>query len=195
MRHHHAPTAETPSELPGEEMANLCRRAALRVVQGAARGWGKQELAKWLRESYAQLAVHDGGSVPPPSSGGGATEALAEGRVERMLETMRMDVLFVLRELMTPEGLEAFSEHVVEKELVLQSHDAHGRDLLLPRARHRMTLADRVISLLAVDALLRPQDYEHDLFICERCEAPVFDRDGRESGKCAVHRSGIVELE
>lgn len=194
MRHLHAPTAETPSELPGEEMANRCRRAALRVVQGAARGWGKQELAKWLRETYAQLAVHDGGSLPPPSSSG-AAESLSEERVERMLETMRMDVLFVLRELMTPEGIKAFSEHVVEKELVLQSHDAHGRDLLLPRARHRMSLADRVISLLAVDALLRPQDYEHLLFICERCEAPVFDLDGRQSGKCAVHRSGIVELE
>ncbi|HEX7601626.1 MAG TPA: hypothetical protein VF316_08480, partial [Polyangiaceae bacterium] len=103
--------------------------------------------------------------------------------------------LFVLRELMTHDGIKAFSEHVVEKELVLRSHDAHGRDLLLPRARHRMTLADRVISLFAVDALLRPQDYELRLFVCERCDAPVFDRDGRECGKCAVHRSGIVELE
>lgn len=193
MRHLHAPTAETPSELPAEEMANRCRRAALRVVQGAARGWGKQELAKWLRETYAQLAVHDAGSVPPPSSGG--AESLTEERVERMLETMRMDVLFVLRELMSPDGIKAFSEHVVEKQLVLQSHDAHGRDLLLPRARHRMSLADRVISLFAVDALLRPRDYELQLFVCDRCDAPVFDRDGRECGKCAVHRSGIVELE
>jgi hypothetical protein len=174
-------------------MANRCRRAALRVVQGAARGWGKQELAKWLSETYAQLAVHEAGSVPPPSSSG--AESLSEERVERMLETMRMDVLFVLRELMTADGIKAFSEHVVEKQLVLQSHDAHGRDLLLPRARHRMTLADRVISLLAVDAILRPRDYEHMFFICERCDAPVFDSEGRESGKCAVHRSGIVELE
>lgn len=172
-------------------MANRCRRAALRVVQGAARGWGKVELARWLREEYAQLAVHDGGSIPPPSSAAGA-ESLSEERVERMLETMRIDLLFVLRELMTREGLQAFSEHVVDNELVFQSHDAHGRDLLLPRARHRMTLVDRVISLFAVDALLRPSDYEEQLFICKRCDAPVFDREGRESGTCAVHRSGIV---
>ncbi len=42
-------------------------------------------------------------------------------------------------------------------------------------ARPRLTLVDRVLSLIAVDAITRPEDFEHSLFVCDRCHQPVFD--------------------
>ncbi|CAN5817995.1 hypothetical protein BH09MYX1_BH09MYX1_11910 [soil metagenome] len=177
--------------LDAKAIADACRRAGLRIVQGATLGWGKEELARWLRETYAPLAIRDVDSLPP-SSGSSMTKDLSEDRIERMLGFMRADVLLVLREMMDHEGLDAFARDFVEQNLVLRVDDLEGAPCVVPRARSRMLLLDRVLSLFAVDALLRPGDYLDALFVCSRCDAPVFDRDGRETGNCMLHRSGIV---
>ncbi len=125
--------------------------------------------------------------TPVPASG----VTVPEDRVSRLLADMRTDVVFVLRELMTPEGLTAFAAHAAMTELVGRARDTDGNLALVPRARGRMSLVDRVLSLVAVDALLRPEGYEHSLFVCERCDAPVFDVASRPAGVCAVHVSGV----
>ena len=171
--------------------ADACRRAALRIVQGAALGWGKEELARWLRETYAPLAVRDADSLPP-SSGTSQTKNLADDRIERMLGYMRADVLLVLREMQDRDGLDAFAADFVDQKLVMRVADLDGAPCVVPRARSRMLLLDRVLSLFAVDAMTRPRDYTEALFVCSRCDSPVFDRDGREIGKCLLHRSGVL---
>src|SRR5678816_2931116 len=76
-------------------------------------------------------------------------DALDE-RVTNLLQAMRTDVLVVMNELMRPEGVSAFTKLAVDE-------------------RHART---RALSLVAVDAITRPEDYEHSLFVCERCKQP-----------------------
>jgi hypothetical protein len=176
-------------DLAPEEFATACRRAYLRVVLGAHVGWGKPELAKWLAGTYHALAVHDGSSEPPPSMASGEA-APSDDRIQTLLEAMRVDVLVVLRELMHLDGISAFTKLAFDADFVART-DGDGSFAVLPRARPRMTLVDRVLSLVAVDVITRPEDFEHSLFVCERCDQPVFDVARRPYGSCRVHVSGV----
>jgi len=180
------------SDLAPEEFATECRRAYLRVVVGAHVGWGKQELAQWLAGAYRRLAVRDGSSEPPPSIGtGGDVGGVSDDRIAVILESMRTDVLVVLHELMTPEGITAFTSLALDTDLVARADGDGVTPSVLPRARPRMTLVDRVLSLVAVDVITRPEDFEHSLFVCERCDQPVFDVAQRPQGVCRIHVSGV----
>lgn len=176
----------------GYELANACRRAYLRLVTGTYVGWGKLELAEWLTGPYRELTVAEEWLEAPPSLAAGndtAPVSVLDGRVALVLETMRTDVMVVMNELMTPEGVSAFTKLALDMGLVTR-----GGFSVLPRARPRMTLVDRALSLVAVDAITRPEDYEHSLFLCERCKQPVFDVASRERGVCRTHVSGITTL-
>jgi hypothetical protein len=182
---------EFPFELTPEELGSACRRAYMRLVVGAHVGWGKPELARWLTGPYRRLTVREDATsdvveIAPPSLAI-ANDTVSEDRLMILLDAMRTDVIGVLRELMTPEGLGAFTKLALDTELVVRTADAS----VLPRARPRMTLVDRVLSLIAVDAITRPEDFEHSLFICDRCHQPVFDVAARPLGICRVHASGV----
>ena len=47
-----------------------------------------------------------------------------------------------------------------------------------------------MLSLFAVDSLLRPEDYELRLFACPRCESIVFDETARIEGRCCAEIEG-----
>jgi hypothetical protein len=208
---------EFPYELTSDELANACRRAYLRILVGARAGWGKTELARWLAGPYRRLTLHQpsraaalglkSSGAPdsidlarrPPTDHGRRSEltpippsgvSVSETRVEKLLADMREDVLIVLRELMTAEGRSALMTLAMDTELVGRWQDA-GAEIVVPRARERMSLVDRVLSLVAVDAMTRSEDFEHSLFVCQRCEQPVFDVHARASGVCRVHVSGV----
>ncbi|HEY1956949.1 MAG TPA: hypothetical protein VGH28_15115 [Polyangiaceae bacterium] len=169
------------------ELASACRQAYMRLVVGAHVGWGKVELARWLTGPYKELAVRSATwSEPPPSLAVTNDTSLTDDRISAVLEGMRRDVLVVLRELMHPAGVSALAKLAFDTGLVAQ-----GGDLVLPLARARMTLVDRALSLVAVDAITRPEDFEHSLFVCERCGQPTFDVAARPRGVCRVHVSGV----
>lgn len=184
---------EFPFELTPEEHASACRRAYMRLVLGAHVGWGKTELARWLTGPYRRLTVRAPESDAPPPSMSVSNDVASglEDRVAMLLEGMHADVLLVLRELMTPEGLSAFSTLAFDTDLVVAAHEEGAPFAVLPRARARMTLVDRVLSLVAVDAITRPEDFEHSLFVCTRCHQPVFDVASRPRAVCRVHVSGV----
>lgn len=184
---------ELPAEFSSDSFAGACRRAYMLVLSGATRGWGKAELAAWLEGPYERLACPvdtKSSSWPPPSSG-----EVKATRVTELLDLTRADVLLVLRELMAPEGLAAFATHAVDTQLVARCLDVEGNETFVPRSRPRMSLVDRALSLVAADALVRPHDYTNALFVCTRCEAPMFDRDARALAMCAMHRSGVNVIE
>jgi hypothetical protein len=126
--------------------------------------------------------------TPIPPSG----VSVSESRVGTLLTDMRTDVLLVLRELMTAPGRSAFTTLAMDIHLVTQTLDASGASVIVPQARERMSLVDRVLSLVAVDAIRRSEDFEHSLFVCERCEQPVFDIHARPYGMCRIHVSGVT---
>ncbi len=185
-----ADVGEFPFELTPDELANACRRAYSRIVVGAHIGWGKIELARWLTGPYRRLTVRDAWDEPPPSMTiANDVASNLDDRIVTVLETMRFDVLLVMRELMTPEGRSAFTTLAFDTSLVARATGDEG--VVLPCARPRMTLTDRVLSLVAVDAIMRPEDFEHSLFVCSRCDQPVFDVASRPRAICRTHVSGI----
>ncbi len=173
-----------PYEITREEIASAARRAYMRLVIGATEGWGKVELARWLVGPYRRLAVRDErASDPPPSTGDPSGD-----RVAGILDRMRMDVMLVMHELMSAEGRSAFEMMAFDSELV--SRTPEGVTVALTRPR--MTLTDRVLSLVAIDLIERPEDFEHSLFVCDRCRQPVFDVAARPLSICRIHVSGVV---
>ncbi len=185
---------EFPFELTPEELGSACRRAYMRLVVGAHVGWGKVELARWLTGPYRRLTVREGwvDTSPPSMTIANDTAPVSDDKLWTVLETMRGDVIGVLRELMTADGLNAFTKLALDTELVVRtvvssSAQACAAEVfqVLPRARPRMTLVDRVLSLVAVDAITRPEDFEHSLFVCDRCHQPVFDVASRPLGSAA----------
>jgi hypothetical protein len=193
---HSVDVGEFPFELTPDELANACRRAYLRLVVGAHIGWGKVEVARWLTGPYRRLTVREASWVeqPPPSvtiANDIAPASALDDRLVNVLEQMRFDVLIVMRELSTPEGLSAFTTLAFDTNLVARAREEDGGFAVLPCARPRMTLTDRVLSLVAVDAITRPEDFEHSLFVCSRCDQPVFDVASRPRGICRTHVSGI----
>jgi len=207
--HERSVVAQLLEEFDAETFALTCRRAAMQLVEGAQRGWGKRELAEWLAGPYERLAIPDESEDPAsvatiiasvgrsPSIPDGDVPASASGpiagdRIVRLLEEMRADLLVVLAELGTAEGIAAFTHLAVATRLVGRAEDADGNLALVPLARRRMTLVERAMSLVAVDALVHPHDYEHRLTVCSRCGAITFDMQARRTGSCRVHTSGVV---
>ncbi len=146
-----------------------------------------------LSRRMSVVVPHEGGGrdsladiTPIPSS-----VSVSEMRVRKLLWDMREDVLIVMSELMTADGRSAFTTLAADIGLVTRAQDESGADIAIPRVRERMSLVDRVLSLVAVDALTRSEDFEHSLFVCERCHQPVFDIHARSLGICRVHVSGV----
>jgi hypothetical protein len=63
-----------------------------------------------------------------------------------------------------------------------------------------MRLADRVLSLIAADYLLRADEYEAALFTCSLCGRVGFDAEGkarggiRETHEAGIRRSDVREI-
>ena len=194
---------EFPFEITPDELASACRRAYSRIVFGAHIGWGKAELARWLAGPYRRLTLPKTWASAPPASAARpradrttpvppSSVGVSETRVERLLADMRTDVLLVLRELTTAAGRSAFTTLALDIQLVASAQADTGAKVVLPQVRERMSLVDRVLSLVAVDATMRSEDFEHSLFVCSRCEQPVFDVHARPNGMCRVHVSGVT---
>lgn len=175
-------------EYSPESFGLACRRTALSLLEGARRGMSKAELAAWLTGPYERLAAFDEDDAAPSAQG----LAISPVRLDELLRTTHEEILLVLRELATPEGRAAFAHVAVSMGLVARTVDAAGAEALAPRAQPRMSLALRVMSLLAVDALVNPEAYERELVVCPRCAAAVFDAEARRYGACVIHASGVV---
>jgi hypothetical protein len=52
-----------------------------------------------------------------------------------------------------------------------------------------MLLAERIVSLISVDYLMRPADYLALLSVCGVCQAVSFDAQVRVRGHCPQHRA------
>jgi hypothetical protein len=184
-------------------LSDSCRYAALAFLNGTIGGWGKRELGAWLAGPYADVTqparisdfppTSDAGAARPPASASGSRRELAPYAVSRVMREAHDEAIEVLRQLAEPEGGVAFAFGAVDT-LVEHTFDGSTEHEAswVPLAPTRMRLADRVLSLLAVDYLSRPEDYESALFICGRCTLVGFDAAARARGLCRVHSvSGI----
>jgi hypothetical protein len=180
-------------------LADSCRYAALAFLNGTIGGWGKKELGAWLAGPYADVTRRSPtpSELPPASVGPRSTRELAPYAVCRVMREAHDEAVEVLRELAERRDQDgrgvSFAFGAVDT-LVEHTFDGSLDSVAswVPLAPARMRLADRLLSLLAVDYLSRPEDYESQLFVCSRCTLVGFDAAARARGVCRVHSvSGI----
>jgi hypothetical protein len=134
----------------------------------------------WLVGKYGGVAVKpkDETAPSPASERGVTTEALSD-----VLREARWKVFAELED--AAHGSQKWTHAIVGKGLVARD----PKLVWVPVDRRGARLRARVLSLFAVDCLLRPSDYATLLFACPRCEQIVFDAEARREGRCCGRKS------
>ena len=173
-------------------LASACRGVGLEFLDGVLRGWDKSDLAAWLTGPYHRVTQRRGERVTDPAV---LTDQnlVAVERLEELLLRARVEVVTTLSEASRSGGSIAFVGEAIRRGGILPTRTADDADAWAPVDVLRMRLTERVLSLFAVDYLIRPVDYTSDLLACLACGAVAFDASARSSGTCRAHRrpSGI----
>lgn len=143
-------------------VADACRATAFAFVD-EAEGWGKVELARWLAGPYANLLRHTE-SLEPETSGIvqiPRIRPLDEQAVQRLVWRAHVEVMETLQNVKTPSEGQTFTLAMISLGKVARFRDATGALGWLPTPRAKR-LAERVLSLVAADYLVRPADYASD---------------------------------
>jgi len=169
-----------------EEIADACRVAGLAFVSGVARGWTKRDLAEWLLGPYSEAACSLPGATEPAPA---VTSPVPTVMLQRLLRETRATVLELLSA--PPDRVVLLGAWASEAGAIMRSQHEGGRTGWIPVSLPRMRLEDRVLSLFAVDVLVRRHDYMTELSICRRCRSVAFDPRSREVGLCAFHDTPV----
>lgn len=200
MREPETPLSDRPIVLPPRVpvgvLADACRSTALSFLRGAGRGWGKRELAAWLAGPYravTAVAAADLAHADRARAAAARTErARAAGAVETdrvvdLLERATREGRATLASLCDPDLGVAFAYEALEAGHVHRCVDEAGATGWCPVDLPRLTLRERVASLVAADYLVRAEDYERRLFLCEECGAVRFDAEAVALRLCPEH--------
>ncbi len=176
-------------------IADACRDAIVSFVVGSATSWGKSGLAVWLGGPYRLLVRHTPRVEGPPRRSdvvpASVRTQLASQSVEGIVAGARQEVLTTLR--LAPEN-GSFARSSLHAGYVRRTRDASGRAGYAPVDHERMRLSDRVLSLAAVDYLMRPSDYLALLTVCKVCEKITFDPHTRARGLCQAHAPSLRRI-
>lgn len=174
-----------PAGFSGADMARECRETALQFMNESSR-WGKAELAMWLQGPYALVTRHAKkeqrdslvGDIP-------LIKQIDVRLVDRIIRSAHTEVLENLQQLLR-EGSSSFVLRALIAGSVARVEDGYREPTWAPAAG-TTRLADRVLSLFAVDYLLREGDYENELAICTTCSYVSFDAAAKKRGFCPAH--------
>lgn len=173
-------------------IAEACRQAALAFVNEVGSGaWDEELVTEWLLETYAPLVTHEADAEPSGGDPLGLSETL-RGLEPRLIRATHEEILDVLRSTRTETGGANFAFMALSSGFVAPCEERGGRRGWLPASKRRFRLADRVLSLFAVDYLIRAEEYESMLTLCDRCAHVTFDAIDRAYMRCARHASGIT---
>ncbi len=166
---------------PGEhltisDIADQSRAAYLALMKSAVSPFRNADLAEWFKGPYRRCVSPAGimlGRTPTPF-------AIARGSVDVHVDVLtlqaREEALVALRHLKNlREQDTSFTFDARNRGFITECRDDEGTRGLCPVDAPEMKLYERMLSLIAVDYVARPQDYEERLAICRRCEMPFFD--------------------
>ena len=168
-----------PTGLTGPDIAKACREAAVAFID-ESKHWGKAELGMWLTGTYATLTRHASREKDAPVWPVPLLRDIDARHVARILESARAEILDSLA-LMAKDGSASFVLRALIAGTVTRCEDGAREPAWAPTGE-APRLADRVLSLFAVDYLGRPGDYETELCVCRQCETVTFDGIARQRG-------------
>lgn len=174
-----------PQGVSGDDVADAAREAALGFVNGS-KGWTKRELSTWLAGTFASLTMHTRrDDDAPPAWPIPPLQDVDPRLVRRIVESARTEVLEALARVVK-DGAAPFMLRMLIAGFVVRCRDGLGAPAWLPTGAS-VRLADRVLSLFAVDYLAWPDDYESGLAVCSLCGEVVFDENVRRRKVCDRH--------
>jgi hypothetical protein len=151
-----APIAtQLPANTSVLRLAAVCRSAFLLFVRHSDT-WGKGELADWLTNHYAKATFLD--EEPAPSERK-PSQSVQSGALQLLVRKARLEIIQGVEELLEHGEDAPFLSRLALYGYVVPVRDAAGADGFAPTKARSMTLADRVLSLLAADFLTAPQHY------------------------------------
>jgi hypothetical protein len=183
-----------PERTGSVAIADACRVTALAFLN-ESRHWGKAELAMWLMGPYDQLTQYvapfarrrTGENTRPVPM----MREIDARMVDRVIRNAYEEVVSTLTRTHDVEGGASFAFTMLSSGFVARCED-HGRVAGWVPTSDARRLADRVLSLLAVDYLTRPADYELDLVVCAQCKTVEFDALARARGTCNRHGNSML---
>jgi hypothetical protein len=185
-----------PDDLRALDVADGAREAMLSILRGVGGSWGRRELAEWLQGPYRILT--DLAAVPESLENSRTfrriPRSVEPARLEEVLRAAKEDVLATMILAAPPDSDVRFSHRAVAAGHLVRTRDAAGRAGWVPVDAPGMLLGDRILSLAAVDYLMRPADYLALLSVCGICHAVSFDAQVRVRGHCAEHRHIVGKL-
>lgn len=175
------------------DMARNCRETAVTFMNEAPR-WGKAELAMWLQGPYALATqyIKKEEQQTLVSGHGPLIKEVDVRLVDRIIRAARTEVLENLTQIITDQS-SSFVLRALISGTVVRCEDGYREPAWAPAAG-TTRLADRVMSLFAVDYLVRGGDYESDLAVCPTCSHIAFDAGQRRRGFCPVHAPGPMSI-
>jgi hypothetical protein len=189
------PPVELPEGITTASVAEDCRAALLAFLEGTRAGWGKSGLAVWLSGPYRLVTRHAPRPERTPRRSDVApasTRTQLQARtLDEILASARQEVLTTLK-LARENG--AFARSALHADFATRSRDTLLYAGYVPVDHERMRLADRVLSLAAVDYLMRPSDYLALLTVCTECDEVTFDPHVRARGLCRLHAPSLRRI-
>lgn len=146
------PSCRLPRGVQILDVAEACRRAALDFVSDGPDGaTSKRALSAWLGGQYLTLVTlvdEDAKRAP-----------VRAGEVTEMPAFARAYVLATMRGIARSPSEVGFTIAAMHDGWIERCCDGAGRPGWLPVDRPNMRLSERVLSLVAVDYLVRPRDW------------------------------------
>jgi hypothetical protein len=182
-----------PGSFAMSDVAERARVAIMELMQSASTPFCNADLAEWLKGSYRRATQP--GSVmlkrlPTPF-------AIARGSVDVHVDVLtlqaREETLEVLRRVSSVRHRDtSFTFEALNRGWIVPCRDVSGVRGHVAVDAPDMKLYERALSLVAVDYIARPVDYEENMALCPLCEMPYFDdKHGcRRIDSIAVRRAG-----
>jgi hypothetical protein len=186
---------DLPSWVSAGIVADVARAALTSFLSGVglAEGegrWTKRDVAEWLAGPYSALTSY-AGSVDDSSTFKRIAAPVVAQKLEDVLRAAKEEVLATLIMAAPPDNNVQFSHRAIQEGHVVRTRDRQGRSGWAPVDLPGMLLADRVLSMVVVDYLMRPADYLALLSVCGVCQAVSFDAQTRVRGRCLAHGAGL----
>jgi hypothetical protein len=119
---------------------------------------------------------------------------LVADKLDAVMRSTKEEVLATLILATPPESDIRFTHRAIAAGHVIRTRDAHGRAGWAPVDAPGMLFAERILSLVSVDYLMRPADYLALLSVCGICQAVSFDAQLRVRGHCPAHRESMGKI-